>query len=245
LASVYQSGYHFYWVDATNGSATPAPKDIMARVTSGFADWQLATVQQLESRAQIPPSCQQNFNGFSECWASVIFDDIKGFTGVNYTIRADAGLRYIDVFGHSSDVEQRVLPLQWALDSAIVQLQTGETVATPQSLPFTKRTNADQARDFRLAYISGIRSLFVIVFFVAFLGVAYHLPGSFMGERASLTTSHMQAMGVLDSARIVSWHLSITLPYLPAYIVMAILWQYRIFTNTNVGTLIVITILTR
>ena len=37
---------------------------------------------------------------------------------------------------------------------------------------------------------------------MAFLGVVYHLPGSFMGERANLTTEHMQAMGVLDSARI-------------------------------------------
>jgi ATP-binding cassette, subfamily A (ABC1), member 3 len=217
----------------------------MTRVTSGFADWQLATVQQLETREQIPPSCQQNFNGFSECWASVIFDDITGFTGVNYTIRADAGLRYIDVFGHTSDVEQRVLPLQWALDSAIISLKTGDAVATPQSLPFTEETNADQAKNFRLSYISGIKSLFVIVFFVGFLGVSYHLPGSFMGERASLTTSHMQAMGVLDSARIISWHLSITLPYLPAYIIMAILWQNRIFTNTSVGTLVLINILTR
>lgn len=40
--------------------------------------------------------------------------------------------------------------------------------------------------------------------FVAFLGVVYHLPGSYMGERANGTTSHMQAMGVLESARIMS-----------------------------------------
>lgn len=154
----------------------------MARVTSGFVDWQLATVQQLETPDKIPPSCQQNFNGFSECWASVIFYDITGFSGVNYTIRADAGLRYINVFGHTSDVEQRVLPLQWALDSAIISLQTGDYVATPQSVPFTQENNADQAKDYRLSYISGIKSLFVIVFFVGFLGVAYHLPWIFHGR---------------------------------------------------------------
>jgi len=217
----------------------------MARVTKNLAPWQLETVQQLENPADVPMSCQENFSGFSECWAAVIFSDINGFTGVNYTIRADAGLRYINVFSHSSDVEQRVLPLQWALDSAIISLRTGDDVAPPQSLPFTKTTNADQSKNIRLSYISGIKSLFVLVFFVAFLGVSYHLPGSFMGERASLTTSHMQAMGVLDSARIISWHLSICLPYLPAYIVMAILWKSRIFTNTSTGTLIITNVLTR
>lgn len=163
LADVYQTGYHFYWVDGTNGSATPAPKDIMARVTSGFAPWQLDTVKQLNSPGDIPPACQQNFNGFSECWASVVFSDIAGFTGVNYTIRADAGLRYIDVEKHTSDVEERVLPLQWALDSAIISLQTGSVIAAPQSVPFTQRTNDDQARDIRLGYINSIKTLFVLV----------------------------------------------------------------------------------
>lgn len=36
---------------------------------------------------------------------------------LNYTIRADAGLGFIDVVKHGSDFERRVLPLQWAVDS--------------------------------------------------------------------------------------------------------------------------------
>ncbi|KIM34443.1 hypothetical protein M408DRAFT_60324 [Serendipita vermifera MAFF 305830] len=244
LESVYQSGYHFYWVDATNGSSTPTPRDIMSRVTSGFAPWQLETVQELDSPEDIAPACQQNFNGFSECWAGIVFSDIDGFSGINYTLRVDAGLRYIDVEKHTSDVEQRVLPLQWALDSAIISLQTGTFVSPPKSLPFTQRTNDDQAKDIRVGYINGINSLFVLVFFVGFLGVAYHLPGSFMGDRASLTTEHMQSMGVLDSARIISWHLSITLAYIPAYVVMALLWKARVFTKTGTGTLVLLNILT-
>lgn len=38
--------------------------------------------------------------------------------------------------------------------------------------------------------------------FICYIGVAYHLPGSFMGERALLLTSHLKVMGLLDSARI-------------------------------------------
>ena len=39
--------------------------------------------------------------------------------------------------------------------------------------------------------------------FIAYIGIAYHLPGSFTGERANLLTSHLKAMGLKDSARIV------------------------------------------
>lgn len=38
--------------------------------------------------------------------------------------------------------------------------------------------------------------------FIAYIGIAYHLPGSFSGERANLLTSHLKAMGLKDSARI-------------------------------------------
>ncbi len=74
-----------------------------------------------------------------------------------------------------------------------------------------------------------------------------------MGERANLLTSHLQAMGLRDFARITSvkcmflqlkiefnnrhnrsWHLSITLAYLPAWIIVAIVWHFRIFTGTHI-----------
>jgi ATP-binding cassette, subfamily A (ABC1), member 3 len=135
----------------------------MARVTSDFQPWQLDSTSKLENIDAIAPACQQNFNGYSECWAAVVFTDIEGFQGVNYTIRADAGLRYINVAKHTSEVDVRLLPLQWALDSAIVSLRTGNSLSTPDILPFTQETNEDQSRKFRRAYIGGIRVLFVLV----------------------------------------------------------------------------------
>lgn len=135
----------------------------MSHVTRNLAPWQQAEVKQLQSPEDIPSACQQNFNGFSECWAAVIFDDIKGFSGVNYTIRADAGLFYVNVENHNSDVDRRVLPLQWALDEAIINLQTGNQTAIPQEIPFTQKTNDEQSKNIRRSYINGIQGLLVVV----------------------------------------------------------------------------------
>ncbi len=64
-----------------------------------------------------------------------------------------------------------------------------------------------------------------------------------MSERANLVTAHMKSMGLLDSAKVVSWHVSHSLIYLPAWIIVAIIWHYRIFTETNVGLVLVVHLL--
>ena len=40
-----------------------------------------------------------------------------------------------------------------------------------------------------------------------------------------------------------SWHVSISLAYLPAWVIVSILWHFRIFTATNVGLIIVVHLL--
>lgn len=40
-----------------------------------------------------------------------------------------------------------------------------------------------------------------------------------------------------------SWHISISLAYLPAWIIVALIWHYRIFTETNVGLVLVVHLL--
>lgn len=56
-------------------------------------------------------------------------------------------------------------------------------------------------------------------------------------------TSHTRAMGLKDAPRILSWHLSISLAYLPAWIIVSIIWRYRIFTQTNIGLVLVVHVL--
>lgn len=73
-----------------------------------------------------------------------------------------AGLYHIDVVDHASDYEQRLLPLQWAIDEvrklknaqltiifkrmnqAIVFLLTGQDTPAPLEWPFTQETNEEQ-----------------------------------------------------------------------------------------------------
>lgn len=116
----------FIWVDNTDGTSFPSPTNVMARITSSFTPGQLAAVEKIGDASDIPSRCPQNFNLFSQCWAAVIFSDIPGNSTthkpVNYTIRADAGLAFIDSIKHTSDFEVRILPIQWALDQVSPQI---------------------------------------------------------------------------------------------------------------------------
>lgn len=107
------------WADETDGASGIAPIDIINRVTSSFSPAQLASVKKIDSADDIPWACPQNFNLYSQCFAAIAFFDTpaSGSSSINYTIYADAGLIYINVEGHASDFEKRILPLQWAIDN--------------------------------------------------------------------------------------------------------------------------------
>ncbi|CAK5265997.1 unnamed protein product [Mycena citricolor] len=245
LESRFVNAGTLVWADATDGTAQPSPSDIMSHITSGFTDSQRRAVKQASSAAELPFSCPQNFNGFSECYAAVVFNDIPADATrpVNYTIFSDSGLFHIDVQRHSSDFETRVLPLQWAVDQAIIELRTGVTVPAPLEWPFNNETNEEQDKRTRLSFIRGIRELLVIAFFICFIGISYQLPGAVAGERANQVTAHMKAMGLLDSARVTAWHLSVSLVYLPAWIIVALVWRAQIWVVTNVLLILVVHLL--
>lgn len=56
-------------------------------------------------------------------------------------------------------------------------------------------------------------------------------------------TAHMKAMGLSDSARVSSWHLSNSLVYLPAWIIVSLVWRSQIWVLTNVLLILVVHIL--
>lgn len=101
----------------------------MSIVTRNFSSSQLGFVHQAASADEVANSCPENFNLLSECFAAIVFNVIPetatSNTPLNYTIRADGGLVAVDVGRHRSDYEKRILPLQWAVDSAIIELRTG------------------------------------------------------------------------------------------------------------------------
>jgi len=132
------------------------------------------------------------------------------------------------------------------VDHAIIELAGGrsEPLPLPLTLPFTQETNEEQDLRIRLSFVRGFRSLLVLAFFACFLGIVYHLAGSAQSERALGITAHMKVMGLRDSARVISWHISLSAAYLPAWIITALIWRYRIFAATNVGLMIIIHLIT-
>jgi ATP-binding cassette, subfamily A (ABC1), member 3 len=119
LADEFDGSLALIWADATSGNDVPSPDDIMSRITANFTSSQLKAVKKVASPSDVVPACPQNFALVSECFAAVIFQNIPANgsgENVEYTIQADAGLFYVNVIRHTSDFEERILPLQWALD---------------------------------------------------------------------------------------------------------------------------------
>ncbi|KAJ6554510.1 hypothetical protein B0H19DRAFT_1262854 [Mycena capillaripes] len=240
-----KGGQKLIWLDATDGNGAPSPTAIMARVTNGLSSSQLNSVKQVSTSDQLLAECIPNFNGFSDCYAAVVFRDIpqNQSAPIIYDFLADSGLGRIDVEHHNGDVETRVMPLQWAIDKAIIEIRSGLNVSTPLDWPFTTKTNAEQNNFVRTQYIEGITIIIVLAFFVTFMGVPWHTASIVARERASQVTAHMKAMGLLDSARIISSHVFISLVYLPSWIIVTIVWHFKVWTYTNFGLLLLINVL--
>ncbi|KAG9079875.1 hypothetical protein FRC06_007362, partial [Ceratobasidium sp. 370] len=238
-----------YYVDATNSSASRVRTFISTLVTSSNLSLsQQSRLKPLPSRDAVRRACPSNFRLVSECFAVLVFDyipsGVEDSRPMSYTMRIDAGRRMVNIGKHTSDYERVALPLQWAVDKAGMELLGVRGAPTPQEWPYTIQTNEGAQLQRRLAYLSTIESLLVFVFFFAFIGVAYRIAGAFVGECASGLASLMHVMGCGCGARIVSWYLSISLFYVPAWVAAAIIWHYRIFTLTNLGLLITIHIIT-
>ncbi|KAF8167282.1 hypothetical protein B0H34DRAFT_792024 [Crassisporium funariophilum] len=221
------------WADTTDGNGYITATQIMSHVTSKFTSIQLAAVKKAKDPQELDSTCLTNFNGVSPCYLTVTFEGIptaskNDLRAINYTMRMDSAVDIVD----------------WAIDGAIVELTTGKQVPTTLQWPFTTESNEDSAVSRRYLWLSMITSFGALAFILAFTGIVYQLTGAVSLERASLLTSHMQAMGALDSARLLSWHLSTSLLYVPIWIILALVWHSQLFVNTNAGLIILVHIIT-
>ena len=172
------------WADYSNVSyGSPTPTEVMERITTNFTSSQRAAVKQVDPDS-IFSECPQNYHGYTPCFAAILFQNIpytnsSGFglnPNITYTIYADWGLKYVNVEQHTSDFEERIMPLQWEVDrvcflllmlscasmrqfQAIMEMQTGVPQQTPLEWPFTQLTNEDERTQIRLSTISIFSSL--------------------------------------------------------------------------------------
>ncbi|KAF9479407.1 P-loop containing nucleoside triphosphate hydrolase protein [Pholiota conissans] len=232
------------WADNTNGTGFITAKAIMGQISKNFTLKQLNALKEVENTQQVQQACLLNFNGASGCFSTVTFETIPTTAGsdnrsVEYIIRYDDGVQHINIAKHDTDFETKLLAVQWAIDQAVIELSTGQQVALPMHLPYTHQLNDTSIfNSNRIVFLSLVGSFCGLAFILIFTGATYQLAGGVAIERATHLTSHLRAMGTLDSARILSWHLSISMLYLPAWILVGVIWHARLFINTPIGAII-------
>ncbi|ORY26511.1 hypothetical protein BCR39DRAFT_541062 [Naematelia encephala] len=226
---------------ATNATLDTFFDDLMSKAMTGVSGY----IEKVQNSSSIDRACPQNYNGLSNCFAAVSFGAMdEAAHELTYTLRSDFGLTSVDVDDHTKDDVQLRLPFQWAIESTFIEMTTGTVPPSPMQWEYTNQSIEEFDEVNRLSYLRGIRSLIVLAFFLLFLGVVYQLPGSMASERASSLTAHLTAMGCRRSARIISWHLSVSAAYFPAWICSAAIFQHFIFKNTNSGLFIALHIVT-
>ncbi|KAF8064417.1 hypothetical protein FPV67DRAFT_1608821 [Lyophyllum atratum] len=254
MKDVFSGERALVWVDSTNQTGFLRSKDIMSHVTKGFNGGQLGAVRQLNNASDIFEACPPK-----KCFASVTFEAFPASPDdtvkpVNYTIRSAFGVGsyFVDIQNHNLWAEETLLPLQLAIDQAIVELTTGVQIPTPLEWPFTAPTTDDYAKNNRQGQVICERYLFLTAK-KALLSSHYvdqELPyicllaGAVAFERATHLTSHMKAMGLSDWAGILSWHASLSVAYLPGWIAVSLLWSYLIFTETSPALIFLVHLLT-
>lgn len=233
-------GRKFIWVPPVSALYNPTQMSFTQQYMDEVIDsLQLdsdarSRVQMITNASDVISHCPTNLALQSDCFAAVVLTAIDPVSDVlAYTMRGDTGLAYVNVEDHTSNVETHFLPVQWAVESTFIGLKTGVTPARPREWPYTRQTNAGQAEANRQQYLGGIESLVVLALFLVLVGAPYQLAGGVAQERVGQLTSHLEAMGCLKASRAISWHLSVALVYLPAWIVTAIVWRLNIFTHTN------------
>ncbi|KAH6843130.1 hypothetical protein B0I37DRAFT_212872 [Chaetomium sp. MPI-CAGE-AT-0009] len=223
----------------------------VVRVDAGLT----ATI--VESEDEVPFICRASLRGVTTCAAAVIFhgSPTEGNGGLwNYTLRADAalGTGRIDAKIDTNDAQVYLLPLQHAIDLAISRQNGGADggVEGAQPLPsamdeypFTSLTNEELADRVRVVYHGMIMNFLGVVFIVTIIGVAYHMAGFIATERESGMSTLIEAMMATKSrwqpqaARIIAYHISFSLLYLPGWVVSALILWSGVFVHTSAAVI--------
>ncbi|KAK9463384.1 uncharacterized protein V1516DRAFT_667624 [Lipomyces oligophaga] len=217
-----------------NGTVTPELREFMMKVTYGIPPEQ---VYEIEDEIELLTICKQNLRGSSNCIGAVqwnTFDPDLGY--YNYTLRADAGLFRVKVDDHTSDVERYLLPVQWAVDAAILDLD--QTDDAPDVIAYTSRSQEEHEQDIRVRYMSVLIKYMSPAMFIAIIGITYHLCGVVALEREAGLSTLLESMGCFKLARHLSFFLSFSALYLPGWIIVGIAVGRTMFYNTNLFTIV-------
>ncbi|KAH7025268.1 P-loop containing nucleoside triphosphate hydrolase protein [Microdochium trichocladiopsis] len=214
-------------------------------------------VVRVSDAAELRDVCRASNRGVTACFAAVVFNtspEEGGDSLWNYTLRGDNYLGgRIDVTKNDNNAQIYTLPLQKAIDSAIVKLSgpngASELPAATNEYAFTALTQDEQSEASREAFQSSVISYMAVALMTVFVGACYHVAAFVSTEReigmsqlleATMpVTRHWEA----QAARFISYHLAFTLVYLPGWVISSILLGRAIFPSSNVGVVLIYFIL--
>ncbi|CAG8974936.1 hypothetical protein HYALB_00007613 [Hymenoscyphus albidus] len=214
-------------------------------------------VVRLQNEVQLLDACRSSLRGATSCYGGVVFESspTQGTGGIwNYTLRADGAFgSRIDVEKTTNDVQIFLLPLQRAVDHAILTINAS-TAAVPlpnniSEYPFTSITQEQRNINIRVNYQGAIINILAIAFLIAMVGVSYHLTGFIASERELGISQLIEAMMPNKKrwqpqvAQILAYHFSFDLIYLPGWIISGIVIGLGVFAETSMAIIIIYHIL--
>ncbi|KAK0629092.1 hypothetical protein B0T17DRAFT_589023 [Bombardia bombarda] len=212
----------------------------------------------LESDASLPIVCRASLRGVTPCYGAVVFHSSpdEGPGGLwNYTLRADSalGIGRINVDKDTNDAQVYMLPLQHAVDVAITEGNAGDgQLAVPDNVeayPFTALTQEERADRIRVLYQAAIMNFLGVTFIAGIIGVVYHLTGFMASERETGMSTLIEAMMATtrpwegQAARLLSYHLSFSMLYLPGWVIGCLILWGGVFRHTSVAIVLIYHIL--
>ncbi|EFQ30883.1 ABC transporter [Colletotrichum graminicola M1.001] len=211
----------------------------------------------IEKPSDISRICRSSFRATTSCYGAVIFHSSpnEGDGGIwNYTLRGDAAFgSSFKVKNDNNDVQIYTLPLQRAVDSAIVR--TNSTEADPSPLSnvrewgFTGETEEERQASVRRRYQQTIIDYLGVSFVLALIGVSYHVPGHIATEREKGLSQLIDAMmstryeWEAQVVRILSSFYSFASIYFPGWVVASVVSWGMIWKESSIGIVLVFFVL--
>ncbi|KAH7175651.1 hypothetical protein EDB81DRAFT_770523 [Dactylonectria macrodidyma] len=262
LAEAFDKGHgssRDKFVLVNNGFTGGAIEDVLNTLEKQSKDASdTINVVRIEDEDQLTTECRSSLRGVSTCFGAVVMRSSpdEGPSGIwNYTIRTDgallASVGKIDVEKSSNDQEIYLLPVQRAVDSIIVRLNSSSDTSLDNNMeyPFTTRTPEERKDRIREVYQKIIMSWMGVAFIATVIWVTYHLTGFIATERESGMSQLIDAMMPVSkpwkaqAARIIAHHLSFSIIYAPAWIVASLTVRQGVFLNTSIGIVLIFHIL--
>ncbi|RVD80226.1 uncharacterized protein DFL_008128 [Arthrobotrys flagrans] len=223
-----------------------------------------ADVIKVDNAADILKECRVTLAGASDCFTAVIFHKVNE-TYFDYILSVNPSdfSGNSDWRSHKSTIQDRVWPVQFALDAAIAEFPE-TTIVNEQSYDEDRSnyhsyfndlspggdSNDDEETSTGEKAVANPNGYYYFIiyflapfFFMIFIEMVFHVCGFLTRERESGVTELLTTQGCRQTSQIVSYFSSFWLLYFATWIITGIILGVVLFTTTNTGYLILFQIL--